>query len=108
MMPSRYEPCGLGQLIALRYGSVPLVHATGGLADTITDPLDSAQRANGFVFQEYRHDSFLACLARALETYAKTDAWRAIMLQGMQQDFSWRQAAGEYVNLYRMCTREPR
>jgi starch synthase len=108
MMPSRYEPCGLGQLIALRYGSVPLVHATGGLADTITDPLDQAQRGNGFAFQEYRHDSFLACLGRALETYAKTHAWRAIMLRGMQQDFSWRQAAGEYVKLYRMCTRESR
>ena len=108
MMPSRYEPCGLGQLIALRYGSVPLVHATGGLADTINDPLDPTQQANGFAFKEYRHDSFLACLARALETYAKTDTWRAIMLQGMQQDFSWRHAAGEYVNLYRMCTREPR
>ena len=108
MMPSRYEPCGLGQLIALRYGSVPLVHATGGLADTITDPLDPAQRGNGFAFQEYRHDSFLACLGRALETYAKTHAWRAIMLRGMQQDFSWRQAAGEYVKLYRMCTRESR
>ncbi|MEN8686136.1 MAG: glycogen synthase GlgA [Desulfuromonadales bacterium] len=108
MMPSRYEPCGLGQLIALRYGSVPLVHATGGLADTITDPLDPAQRGNGFAFQEYRHDSFLACLGRALETYAKTHAWRAIMLRGMQQDFSWRQAAGEYVKLYRMCTKESR
>ena len=108
MMPSRYEPCGLGQLIALRYGSVPLVHATGGLADTITDPLDPVHRANGFAFQEYRHDSFLACLDRALETYAKTDAWRAIMLQGMQQDFSWRQAAGEYVNLYRIFTRGSR
>ena len=108
LMPSRYEPCGLGQLIALRYGSVPVVHATGGLADTITDPLDPARPANGFVFHEYRHDSLLECLARALETYAKTDAWRTIMLQGMNQDMSWQQAAGDYVNLYRMCTRESR
>jgi starch synthase len=108
LMPSRYEPCGLGQLIALRYGSVPLVHATGGLADTIVDPLDPAGRANGFVFHEYRHQSLLDCLDRALETYATPDAWLAIMQQGMQQDLSWRQAAGEYVNLYRICKKEPR
>lgn len=109
LMPSRYEPCGLGQLIALRYGSVPLVHATGGLADTINDPLDPAHRANGFIFHEYRHQSLLDCLERALATYAQQpDAWRAIMRQGMQQDMSWRQAAGEYVKLYRMCTRDER
>ncbi len=106
LMPSRYEPCGLGQLIALRYGSTPLVHATGGLADTIIDPQTSANQANGFVFDEYRRSSLLACLDRALTTYRETNSWQKIMLQGMTQDMSWNQAAGQYVDLYRLCTKE--
>jgi starch synthase len=106
LMPSRYEPCGLGQLIALRYGSVPLVHATGGLADTIVDPQASPDRANGFAFHEYRHSSLLDTLDRALATYAETKTWRKIVQQGMNQDFSWTHAAAQYVNLYRKCTRE--
>jgi starch synthase len=103
LMPSRYEPCGLGQLIALRYGSVPLVHATGGLADTIVDPQASANQANGFAFHEYRHSSLLECLERALATYAKPKDWRKLMLQGMTQDMTWARAAGQYVDLYRSC-----
>lgn len=103
LMPSRYEPCGLGQLIALRYGSVPLVHATGGLADTIVDPQASAKRGNGFVFHEYRHSSLLECLERALATYAKPKDWRKLMLQGMTQNMTWAHAARQYVDLYRSC-----
>ena len=103
LMPSRYEPCGLGQLIALRYGSVPLVHATGGLADTIVDPQTSASQANGFVFHEYRYSSLLECLERALAAYAKPKDWRKLMLQGMTQDMTWAHAAGQYVDLYRSC-----
>jgi starch synthase len=105
LMPSRYEPCGLGQLIALRYGAVPLVHATGGLVDTIVDPQSSADQANGFVFHEYRQSSLLECLDRALTTYAEPQSWQKLMLQGMAQDFSWTQAAGQYVELYRLCTK---
>lgn len=107
LMPSRYEPCGLGQLIALRYGSVPLVHATGGLADTVTDPQEGPERANGFVFHEYQHSSFLDCLNRALETFSDARAWRQLMLYGMAQDRSWREAARQYVELYRLCIRRP-
>lgn len=103
LMPSRYEPCGLGQLIALRYGSVPLVHATGGLADTIVDPQTSADRANGFVFYEYRHSSLLKGLARALKAYAEPKSWQKLVLQGMSQDLSWTHAAGQYEHLYRLC-----
>ncbi len=106
LMPSRYEPCGLGQLIALRYGAVPLVHATGGLVDTIFDPLTSADQANGFVFQEYRHDSLLHCLDRALATYAEPENWRSLMLHGMNQETSWVQAALQYEDLYRLCMKE--
>ncbi len=106
LMPSRYEPCGLGQLIALRFGAVPLVHATGGLVDTIFDPLTSTDHANGFVFHEYRHDSLLHCLDRALATYTEPESWRLLMLQGMTQETSWNQAAGQYEDLYRLCMKE--
>jgi len=106
LMPSRYEPCGLGQLIALRYGSVPLVHATGGLVDTIVDPQESADQANGFVFHEYQHNSLLDCLDKALSAYAEPEIWQKLMLQGMTQDISWAHAAEQYVDLYRLCTKE--
>ena len=106
LMPSRYEPCGLGQLIALRYGSVPVVHATGGLADTIFDPLQEPKQANGFLFRDYRHASLLEGLDRALATYAKPAEWRTLVKRGMRQDISWEQAAGEYIKLYRLCKRE--
>lgn len=105
LMPSRYEPCGLGQLIALRYGTVPLVHATGGLADTIIDPQSSADRANGFVFHAYRHDSLLQGLDRALAAYGEPTGWQRLVQRGMTQDFSWSRAAGQYVDLYRLCTK---
>ncbi len=106
LMPSRYEPCGLGQLIALRYGSVPVVHATGGLADTIIDPLETPQQANGFQFHAYRNASFLDGLDRALAAFADTTGWRKLVKRGMSQDMSWERAAGEYVRLYRICKEE--
>lgn len=102
LMPSRYEPCGLGQLIALRYGSVPLVHATGGLADTIIDPRSSPERANGFAFDEYRHTSLLEGLDRILAAYKEPQLWHKLVSQGMNQDMSWSYAAGQYLELYRL------
>lgn len=106
LMPSRYEPCGLGQLIALRYGSVPVVHATGGLVDTIFDPLTSADQANGFVFHHYRNSSLLECLDRALATYAEPKSWRKLVVQGMAQQTSWTRAAEQYEDLYRLCIKD--
>lgn len=101
LMPSRYEPCGLGQLIALRYGSVPLVHATGGLADTIVDPRENPARANGFVFEELTGDSLLDGLDRSLSAYVRQQPWKELVLRGMRQDYSWQRAAAAYVELYR-------
>ncbi|MDH3997273.1 MAG: glycogen synthase GlgA [Desulfuromonadales bacterium] len=105
LMPSRYEPCGLGQLIALRYGAVPLAHATGGLADTIYDPEDALEQApdlsNGFLFKRYRHDDMLAGLKRVLNCYAEPEKWRKLQQRGMAQDMSWQKAAEQYVELYR-------
>lgn len=105
LMPSRYEPCGLGQLIALRYGSIPLVHATGGLADTIIDPQADHTSANGFVFDEYRHESLLQGLDRALEAYREPLNWQQMRHRGMTQDMSWQHAAEQYLDLYRLCTK---
>lgn len=104
LMPSRYEPCGLGQLIALRYGSIPLVHATGGLADTIID-VQSSENANGYLFEHYHYANLVSCLERALADYRDADNWRKLVLRGMSQDLSWDQAAARYVELYRHCTR---
>jgi len=103
LMPSRYEPCGLGQLIALRYGCIPLVHATGGLADTIIDPRIAPETANGFMFEKYQYASLLQGLDRALEAYSEPPLWQKIRHQGMTQDMSWHQAAEQYLDLYRLC-----
>jgi starch synthase len=101
LMPSRYEPCGLGQLIALRYGSVPVVRATGGLADTITDPREQPDQANGFRFDEYSGTALLETLDLALATFAQAPAWRKLLVRGMRQNFSWERAADSYTEIYR-------
>jgi len=100
LMPSRHEPCGLGQLIAMRYGSVPVVRATGGLADTVDDFDARTKDGTGFVFHRYDPIDFFGAVARALETYRHPDAWRALMCQGMSRDSSWDAAARTYLDLY--------
>jgi starch synthase len=104
LMPSRYEPCGLGQLIALRYGAVPVVRKTGGLADTVKDY--RAGRGTGFVFEEYSAPALAACLRRALGAYGDRKKWSSLMQAGMKQDFSWERSAGEYVKIYRKAMRK--
>ena len=88
-MPSRHEPCGLGQLIAMRYGSVPVVRATGGLADTVSDVDPSNDTGVGFVFHRYDPIDFFGAVARALEVYRFPEAWRRIVRRGMARDSSW-------------------
>jgi starch synthase len=95
LMPSRFEPCGLGQLIAMRYGSVPVVRATGGLADTVHDAL------TGFTFVEYSSGAFWDALQRAIYIYNVDRAsWQAIQSSAMQEDFSWARSARGYQQLY--------
>jgi starch synthase len=106
LMPSLYEPCGLGQLIALRYGCLPVVHATGGLADTIIDPRDRPDRANGFLFREFTPTGLLEGLDRSLASYSLDNGWQTMVRRGMKQDLSWQQAAGEYEKLYRIIKEE--
>lgn len=104
LMPSRYEPCGLNQLYSLRYGCVPVVHATGGLADTVVHASHEAiasGRATGFSFGRYDIESLENCLAHAIETYSQSpDAWGKIVTQGMNQDWSWSTSADSYLNAY--------
>ena len=104
LVPSRFEPCGLTQLYALRYGTVPIVRRVGGLADTVIDASDDAMqadRATGFAFDAATWPALDGAIRRAIELYARPAQWRRLMLRGMAQDFSWRGAAQRYVALYR-------
>ncbi|HWP34701.1 MAG TPA: glycogen synthase GlgA [Thermodesulfobacteriota bacterium] len=104
LMPSRYEPCGLNQMMSLRYGTVPIVRATGGLADTVMEASPEAG-GNGFVFVEYDPAAFLAAIDRALAAYRKPRTWRALMRRGMAGDYSWDAAARRYLEVYRQARR---
>ncbi len=103
VMPSRFEPCGLNQLYSLKYGTVPVVRSTGGLADTVTDAsLEAlaAGTATGFAFHEYSALALSDALRRATALYHDSDAWQRLVTSGMAQDWSWRRSAQQYVNLY--------
>jgi starch synthase len=103
-MPSRYEPCGLNQLYSLKYGTVPVVRATGGLVDTITDLNEktlAAGSATGFCFGDYSALALAEALERAANTYAQPEIWKRLVQHGMRQDWSWAASAKKYVELYR-------
>ena len=100
LMPSRFEPCGLNQLYSLRYGTVPIVHATGGLDDSVVEFDPATGAGTGFKFSPYTPDAFLAALARALRTRRDPALWAHLIANGMAQDFSWSRAAAEYRALY--------
>jgi starch synthase len=100
LMPSHYEPCGLGQLIALRYGSIPVVRKTGGLADTVFDIRDGVRDPNGFSFDDYTPEAFMEAISRALEAYRDKKSRDRMVRIGMHSDFSWEHSAGEYDALY--------
>lgn len=100
LVPSRYEPCGLTQMIGLRYGTVPLARATGGLVDTVIDVSDMDGRGNGFVFRDYSAEKLIQTCRRAVELYHQPEAWKELMKKGMGADFSWRNSALEYLALY--------
>jgi starch synthase len=94
LMPSLYEPCGLAQLIAMRYGTVPVARATGGLRDTISDKI------SGYLFTVASPVVMAGALRRAIKTFEKRDAWQAIQKAGMAGDFSWQVSARQYADLY--------
>jgi starch synthase len=98
LMPSQYEPCGLSQIYSLRYGTVPIVRATGGLDDTVDE-------STGFKFVEYTPKALQAAIEQALDTFEKPGAWIARMRRGMAKDFSWDTSAREYQRLFRSLQR---
>jgi starch synthase len=98
LMPSRYEPCGLNQIYSLKYGTVPVVRATGGLEDTIDEQPNGG--GNGFKFWGYDAEALMDALVRALDTFKNKDKWTQMMRRGMAQNFSWEKPAHEYVRVY--------
>ena len=105
LMPSCYEPCGLNQLYSLRYGTIPIVHATGGLIDTVTNLNEAslaAGTASGFSFRNYDFDSLKDCVQRAVDTYSREPkVWDTLVRKGMTQDWSWTNSATAYESAYR-------
>lgn len=101
LMPSKFEPCGLGQLISLRYGTIPIVRATGGLADTIVDFEPQTGAGNGFSFEPYSAGVMLDTIRRALHVYRQhPDMWHKLVRTALEQDFSWNRSAAEYLEIY--------
>jgi len=104
LMPSRFEPCGLNQMYSQRYGTVPIVRKTGGLADTVVDALPKTianDTATGIVFNDATGGSLLEAIKRALLLYSHQESWKKIQINGMKKDFSWHQSAQRYLDLYR-------
>ena len=101
LMPSKSEPCGLSQLIAMHYGTVPVVNATGGLKDTVPPFNPETGEGRGYTFQSYNGDDFLGAVDRALgDYYGDPAVWSALVWQDMEADFSWKLPAQKYMELY--------
>jgi len=105
LMPSRYEPCGLGQLIAMSYGTIPVARRTGGIADTVVDYDLFNNNATGFLFDEYTPEAMSSAIRRALELYNKGE-WQRIVFNAMSARFRWQQSAKEYIRLYKMALKK--
>jgi len=103
LIPSRYEPCGLEQLYSMKYGTVPVVRATGGLDDTVIDQAQDPQGSTGFKFEPYTAEALCETMGRAVDLFQDRRAWTDLMLRGMRQDFSWSRAAAEYEKLYQLA-----
>ncbi len=107
LMPSRFEPCGLNQMYSLRYGTVPVVHRVGGLADTVNDPRDvGIDKANGFLFEVAQAESLLEAVNRAVAVFKDRKQWRLLQQNGMAIDYSWKQQARTYGDLYQSVLEE--
>src|SRR5207249_6348509 len=100
LMSSKFEPCGLGQMISLRYGTIPIVRSTGGLADTVVDMTADPSTGNGFVFRDYAREALLGAVQRVVAFYGARKGWRSIQRRAMSVDLSWKASARQYVALY--------
>lgn len=101
LMPSRFEPCGLGQLIAMRYGALPIVRHTGGLVDTVSELTPDLEEGNGFIFRDYTSEALIAAVKQGIEAFGNKGAWHQAMRRLMRLDFSWRASAIKYERAYR-------
>ncbi len=108
LLPSRYEPCGISQMISLRYGSIPIVRETGGLYDTITNFNPKTNKGIGFVFKDYSKEDFLVAIVRALETYKYPKVWEHLTWRAMKTSYSWEVPAKKYAALYHLAIRRHR
>ena len=105
LMPSKFEPCGLNQLYSLRYGTIPIVHAVGGLEDTIVDVTESPDKGYGFKFKEFSGSDLQRTIQRALAAYKTPAIWKSIQQQAMKQDFSWKKSAAQYALMYQQLVK---
>src|SRR5438046_3420814 len=108
LMPSKFEPCGLGQMISLRNGTIPIVRSTGGLADTVADVTESPSKGNGFAFREYTQTALLGAVQRAVRFYQSGKGWKSVVQRGMSADLSWKASARQYVALYEKASGQVR
>ena len=104
LMPSRYEPCGLNQIYSLRYGTIPIVFNTGGLADTVTDYTKTS--GTGFVFKRFTTKELIMTVQKAVKIYQDRKFWMKLMTNAMERDFSWSNSAQKYLNLYTQILEE--
>jgi len=101
LMPSRFEPCGLNQMYSLRYGTIPIVRAVGGLVDTVRPCNPKNGQGNGFLFSDYTPGVMLRTIETALAVFARKKIWTRLQKNAMRSDFSWNRSAAEYVKIYR-------
>ncbi|MCX7832809.1 MAG: glycogen synthase [Ignavibacteria bacterium] len=100
LMPSRYEPCGLNQMYSLKYGTIPVVHKTGGLSDTVIDFEENPDNGNGFAFINFNSQEFYNKILKALDLYTQPNRWKLLQKNGMSLDFSWNKSAKQYLEIY--------
>ena len=109
LMPSSYEPCGLNQMYSLRYGAIPIVHATGGLDDSVVDVQREPLLGTGFKFYEYEASALVETIKSALELFQNKPKWMELQRRAMAQDFSWERSAEQYLDVYeRVLSRKQR
>jgi starch synthase len=108
LMPSHFEPCGLEQMIAMKYGAVPLVRKTGGLSDTVENLSADGKKGTGFVFENYHSEELLSTITRAVKTFSKPKMWEELVHRAMAKDFSWDSSARQYVDFYELILKSPK
>ena len=106
LMPSRFEPCGLNQIYSMKYGTIPVVHATGGLDDTVEEWDPAEKTGTGFKFQHYDAQSFLDGIDSALAAFYDKSQWQKLIENGMAQNFSWEKPANDYIAAYEEAARK--